>query len=528
MEDIGFTRIEALKALKENDHGKLVTNIKWVSSVGPTVLNDMSLGDAIIAHVDSSEPTVVIAAIEAMGGLETYGSQFVDYLMPKLSSDNPEVCLAAACALSNLGHGSGAPALAELASKDSESIEVRATSILQLGKTQAVEQADVISKLLENPSADLSGAACVALANLGAPGEQVADVIGAKLDGEGTRHHATLALSLMKSEVTKQFVGKLIQKCMTDPDQQTRLTASSIVGEAASEHDVGEIKNLLNHKDAGIRIAGALVCAKMGTKAASCTSELVPMLSDAGEDTSGMALQIGCGASRCPPAMRKLNCAALAALGSIGGDAHIEEISALLSSPDWEVRCGACECLGNIGSIPESLSAKIDEILTDNVYVVRAAACTLLGKLKAEDQLDQLVDMFQDKSQAVRVEAVAAIGAIGGDAAKSRLGEVFELLSDSSSVVRASAAKALGSFGESAQCFASCVATLLSDVDPLTRGAACEALSNFGEYGKALIEEIQEALEDESPVVQKAAQTALDTLKVAALPNTSGGTVADA
>jgi len=136
--------------------------------------------------------------------------------------------------------------------------------------------------------------------------------------------------------------------------------------------------------------------------------------------------------------------------------------------------------------------------------------------------------MFQDKSQAVRVEAVAAIGAIGGDAAKSRLGEVFELLSYSSSVVRASAAKALGSFGESAQCFASCVATLLSDVDPLTRGAACEALSNFGEYGKALIEEIQEALEDESPVVQKAAQTALDTLKVAALPNTSGGTVADA
>eukprot|EP00913_Durusdinium_trenchii_P022643 g21266.t1 len=120
--------------------------------------------------------------------------------------------------------------------------------------------------------------------------------------------------------------------------------------------------------------------------------------------------------------------------------------------------------------------------------------------------------MLTDKSQAVRREAVTALGTFGSAAATYAYEVACLLLSDPSGKVRSAAAKALGALGESGRPYASAVAMQLSDVDAETRSEACLALGQMGQYGLAFAEELENVMQDHlihPPEVKASAKQAL-------------------
>merc|ERR1711879_63665 len=111
--------------------------------------------------------------------------------------------------------------------------------------------------------------------------------------------------------------------------------------------------------------------------------------------------------------------------------------------------------LSQLGDEGRSVSSKIATCLEDDVFVVRAKACECIGALKAEDQMSNLADLFEDKAPSVKVAALNAL-AEAPDLAGSYSNEVFKCISDSQSqAVRAAALSCLGSMGETGQSYAS-------------------------------------------------------------------------
>merc|ERR1719245_1333699 len=94
------------------------------------------------------------------------------------------------------------------------------------------------------------------------------------------------------------------------------------------------------------------------------------------------------------------------------------------------------EALLEIGERAKLHADDIVALLEDDIYLVRAKACSVLGMCKFADVVDQIADLLVDISPSVRAAALLAIGDMGedgGDVAP----KVYKYLSDPVGSVRA-------------------------------------------------------------------------------------------
>jgi len=190
----------------------------------------------------------------------------------------------------------------------------------------------------------------------------------------------------------------------------------------------------------------------------------------------------------------------------------------MLEEEDWEVRSCGLDALLQIGEKSNLDGAKVAPLLEDEVYLIRAKACDVLGVLKASECVDQIVDLFEDNHASVRTSALVAAGAAGIDLGEEIAPKIYKFLNDENVSVRASAAEALGQLGDVGKCYAGVLAEILqTDSDYNVRCAILGALAKFGPYGGAFLDEITDCLNDPDPPVRVAALNALGQLGEEAL-----------
>lgn len=115
------------------------------------------------------------------------------------------------------------------------------------------------------------------------------------------------------------------------------------------------------------------------------------------------------------PATRKFAINAFIGIGPAARSAVPALIEAL-SCEDFHTQYWACRALGAIGAESKSAVPKLIELVKEGVTSVRRNAAATLGKIGptiGEPGLDVLVEAMSDRTQAVRQQAVIAVGRLG-------------------------------------------------------------------------------------------------------------------
>jgi hypothetical protein len=192
------------------------------------------------------------------------------------------------------------------------------------------------------------------------------------------------------------------------------------------------------------------------------------------------------------------------------GREDARRLALALSSTDSTLRREAAWGLGRIGSEARdswpSLAARRD----DPEEAVRLEAVRALGCLRAPEARAVLFRAAaEDRSDAVRWAATDALAAIGLEASDST--KLVELLGASDPYLRAFAAWGLGEGGKQAAWTRPSLTRRLEDVDPDVRALAATALGRLGS-AEAAVPALTLALQDNDERVRRAAADALGRL----------------
>lgn len=515
---------ETLDSLTKSTNPDVILHgLRLVASQGELFGNQQGIAEVVARHLASSTPEVIAMAVRALGVLGEAGGHYADHVAAVMRWPNPEVRLAAVEVLGGFGKAAGrhAPKLIKMASDPKlQDQELKVAAITALGQVGGdLTQVPTVAALLTDASVQVQGAACLTLTSLGPFAEEHASTIAAKLEQDGTRLAAAQALERLPGGVLQPYLKDLVSKALCDGDPETRQAAVAAIAKADPDRVVsdcsGELVKLLSHQHAGVRACTALVFRNLKEKGLFGASEVAKLLEDTAEDLSWLPLHMGGVRTREPSERRKPRCAAVVALGAMCSQDHAAAVQELLDDGDWEVRASTLEALASYSTSDPDLVERIASLLDDDTYAVRSRACYWLGRVAAENQADRLSEMLEDKSQAVRFEAVKALGNLG-DAAATYAYDVANLLvSDSSGKVRGAAARALAAQGEHGKPYISAIAMLLMDVDPEARSEACRALGKMGASGLAYSQELEQVAKDyllHPPEVKAAAKEALEQL----------------
>mmetsp|Transcript_32768 Transcript_32768/g.59901 ORF Transcript_32768/g.59901 Transcript_32768/m.59901 type:complete len:550 (+) Transcript_32768:68-1717(+) len=510
------------KMLSVDSPSILAANLGRIASRGELAAM-IGCGGMVARCTSSEHPQVVAAAVNALAQMGA-----VDHLQEIaecLTSENVDVQAAAAGALGVFGtEAAGYSSALAHAVETSKADRVKTLALHSLGKINASDQMDLVSGLLDNPSPELCAAACLAAGSLAegldttsaSVGEKIASKLSA--EGDGRRYAAICALANLGPAITEKYVDIIADKGLSDPDYLTREAAVQALSQVAesigkSQSCLSTLARHMASDDAGICAAAVTTLGYVGKGAAAHADGVAKLLKDSREDLSWMPLQMGGGGIRPPPAMRKPKCAALIALGAMMSTSSLSSCCQELSSSDWEVRMAACEALCGMGTAARDFGSDIAALLKDPVFMVKAKACQAIGMLKADEEVDRVVELFDDPSPSVRAEAVTAVGELGSNGA-SFAGDVYKLLLAPEAGVRAAALGALAAFGDKAKSYASVIVPFLQDEFPEVRRQAYIALAEFGEYGQAFLEEMDENLQlEEDGYVYEAGEVAISKLR---------------
>eukprot|EP00913_Durusdinium_trenchii_P002926 g2713.t1 len=370
--------------------------------------------------------------------------------------------------LSNKTEEQKALAITELASKGESFVVNHLDHIVAELRRSYKDCVEDLRQTLNDASPEVQGAACLALAKVGAAGAAFAPAVAQKLADPRSRLNALKALGLMGLAGGKHCSD--VVECLCDDDGETRTLAASIVGRM-SEY-VKDTPTALNRildivRDEDLSHAPWKVptfqLQMVGSKPGGCRRRL-------------------------PPSCRKSKCAAAAALGSIaaedqgfGWETAAGQVARLLDEDDWEVKTCALECLAALGRRAREHVDKVIGQMGDERYIVRAKAA------------------FADNCPAVKSAAALGLAELGDDGAEYSH-KVFNLLTDISADVRAAAVTALARMRDRGPHFATVIAQRLKaeGEEPKVRIAAMEALSALEERAMNFMDLIREQQRDRS------------------------------
>ncbi|MDD4651794.1 MAG: HEAT repeat domain-containing protein [Methanothrix sp.] len=159
-------------------------------------------------------------------------------------------------------------------------------------------------------------------------------------------------------------------------------------------------------------------------------------------------------------------------LGEIRTEGAVPELMEALKDTSDLVRSNAAHALTEIGD--DTAISKLIEALGDANASVRECAAWALGEIGDSVAVPRLIEALGDTNESVRENAEHALAKIGGDTAISKL---IEALGDANASVREYAASALGEIGDSTAILRLTEAT--RDTDQYVRIEAAKALTRI-------------------------------------------------
>jgi HEAT repeat protein len=191
----------------------------------------------------------------------------------------------------------------------------------------------------------------------------------------------------------------------------------------------------------------------------------------------------------------------VAALGEIKSRAVIEAVVNSFDDPDSQVRQAVLQAVDKLNSTGEfdgEFDGVLYKALNDGDIYVRSYAAGILGGVKGEAALDDLITMLTDAEPAVRAVAARGIGRHPGVKSMTAL---LGMLGDPMAFVVSAACLALAETGEDAP--AGEIAAMLSHRSELVRLSAIKALGRMRR--KQSIELLKPCLKDENELVRTVA-----------------------
>jgi len=101
---------------------------------------------------------------------------------------------------------------------------------------------------------------------------------------------------------------------------------------------------------------------------------------------------------------------------------NIDDGIAKLKNPDADIREGAAEYLGSVGS--KRAEKALLEAMTDSEEDVRQRAVEAIGKVGGSESVPALIRALKDDSFGVRMEAIKSLGEMGDESAIDSLQEI--------------------------------------------------------------------------------------------------------
>ena len=356
-----------------------------------------SIETLVSASVTDDNEDVRAAAVE---GLDEIGSEAVEQLLVKitgskvregadwatakkfanaLSSDVPELRMAAASALGQLGEPSAIPTLANALDDENPNVRVRSCAALaQIGHPKSVP---AIINRLSDPNGAVRREAAVALASLGTdqglaalfdmlddPNTAIRRIAAASLGEAGTvRAVQPLADALNdeSSAVRSAAVFSIIELLSNAPTQQSHQIRDTVVSELKNS-DSATVEPLVEIlKDSSQRRQRRNAAWFLGRVVDEADPDIVEVLIDALESDDNSTAQF-----------------AATSLSEIGGELVEDELLEFVSdtSNDGEARAKAVYVLGQIGG--QRSADKIQQLTEDESKQVRKRAFAAVSKFR--------------------------------------------------------------------------------------------------------------------------------------------------
>ncbi|MHC5019869.1 MAG: HEAT repeat domain-containing protein [Planctomycetota bacterium] len=278
---------------------------------------------------------------------------------------------------------------------------------------------------------------------------------------------------------------------------RARIAELQAMGPDALNH-LPELIAALHHEDGVARQRAAVLLAQLGDTG---VQKLLEVLST---DEGDARLAAAFGLAR--------------AIDKIGGEdleRHAYTLADALTHwllyPEAQVRADGAEALGRIGLRAKHTINNLLDLLQDDSWAVRRAAARSLGQVGARiEAVGPLTERLNDPAEAVRREAIDSLGMMGPDAAEAVPG-LIAALDNEKWLLKSEAARALGRIGAAAEVAITKLQALLDESEqPSVRAEAATALGLLQAGGSR--DKLMQAAKDNDPTVAEGAIRALGAL----------------
>jgi len=274
-----------------------------------------------------------------------------------------------------------------------------------------------------------------------------------------------------------------ILKASKDPNRDVRSQVAWILGRVDRPEAISVLKGMLNDSVPDVRAAALRALCRQLPAGEVITPEMTVPVEDAGLRHAALAAAahlrfkqrealIEAAMTSASPSERVLG---LRALAFQSESRNRSLVLAALEDPNAVVRAAAVDALSAADANAISLILKsLAERTAGDSFVVRAAACRALARMKAVDGRKELHAAVSDEHCVVRREAIKALSALGD---RSAVDVIRTRIADVDYTVRVAACVALGEMVEARS--APDLSDRLADHVIEVRAAAEEALAKF-------------------------------------------------
>lgn len=203
-------------------------------------------------------------------------------------------------------------------------------------------------------------------------------------------------------------------------------------------------------------------------------------------------------------------CYVIFALGELKDKKIIDILKSSFNDPNPEVRQAVLQVINKLNSL-EEFKNEFDSILykalNDNDIYVRGYAAGILGNMKTEIALDDLITMSEDSEQSVRAVSASSLGNFKNN--KKAIETLKNMLNDQMTLVVSAACLALAKCGD--ESVIDDIAKLLNNKNDLIRLSAVKALGRL--RSKKAIPYLKQCLDDKNETIKSLAEQVIQFLE---------------
>ena len=410
----GSAVAEVQKVLNDKDPDARKRALRILGRIGPSA-SPAVLEISRLAK-DDPDKEAKLVAVQVLGEIGPGAASAIPVL--KASLEDRSLRDAAQSSLVRIGGVSVGPFTEGLKSSEPEVRLAAAKALRELGeKAEAAVPALIAS--IKDPDRDVRTQAVFALGRIGPKAKAAVPALVDALEDEPLQGAISSALITIGPEASIPALGKAIK----DKRPQVRRAAVGMASlfRGESEKILPELVFAL--QDDALRVDAVRAIGAMGPKAEKAVPDVLKAL-NAYERSPGVYGE------------------AITALQRIGPKA-VPALIATLKDKKRDIRAAAVRALASMDPPPDEALPNLIKVLEDEDSMVKTAAAGALERFgpKAMEAMPQLLKIAEGKDTAARATAIRTIGAIGGDA--RTLSILVRLMKDSEGAVARNAASSL-------------------------------------------------------------------------------------